>query len=286
MFEIDVSECHSEHLQEHKHHYHHFHNNFRHMHEYHHVHQLEGEMSDEHQPIDEKYLSASETPRRDGETRELNVIHCSMFSLKEVPVLKGSEPPLPHLATSASISEAIVRGSADCRDRTAACLTEFAVAWPDGRICICIVTTSEKREGVNGEALLAEWRTMRCVHTGLLLFRLEYVSLEANHQLPVFVAAARSGQTFFVSSYDVLEDDASHRYQMRDTMPFESIQGEMPLPATVCCFECDSLISGKQGSDKCEGLISSAFGLDHKLLLHDFTIRKFVLSFLILSQYE
>ena len=205
------------------------------------------------------------------------------FILNLIPVHPGQQPPLPHLSSHEVMSNAVVRGSSIRDNSTDTSSSYFAAAWADGRICICAIQNEPSERGddestdSSQENNPAFWKVLHCVHTGMSLFRLQFIELSVEIYFPLFIAASHCGKVFFVSTKNLHEDNALQNTDKNRprNVDFEC-SNEFSLPATICCFESDTLINRLQPKPSAElGLdLHNLLGIKQSLLLHDFACRK------------
>lgn len=224
----------------------------------------------------------------------------------------GFEPPLSRLEMSGAFSEAVVCGyirqgsaavavvgehtlltarSFDSLDShpfpTTNSTIHFAVAWADGRICLCDIVSSTcsraERPDVSG---VYQWKAVRCVQTGLYLFKVNCIHLQKHWAYDnkrnvlsednvLCIVTSRTGQTFFVSTTNYADDIAS-------PAPQPSSEVEI-LPETVCCFESSTILRGsktpsvRNDSDHCnlsEQDIRNMISSGSSIMIRDFTTSK------------
>lgn len=240
------------------------------------------------------------------------------LALLRVHVIDGCEPPLSRLSISSAFVEASVQGyvattvmppntergglsarsmdSVESQSGLLRSTVHFAVAWADGRICLCdVIELDEEDDFLELEdtspleivkSRKYAWKAVKCVQTGLCLFSIVCVHLQKHVEFDIrrtvvsgddvlCIAAARTGQTFFVSNSDYSDyrNEDGARHLERDAMP-----------RTVCCFESSILlgapaVSRDSASASCsasaiEAIVKSIFTSGNCVMIQSFTASK------------
>lgn len=209
------------------------------------------------------------------------VCSCDMFDICDISLKSGFEPPLPALNASVPLCDCLVRAAKPsmppsiglCDDSVVR--TDFAIAWADGRVCLCSVD-KETVLSDEGEREEFQWKVVQCVHTGLFLFKLDFINMfrprtSVFAPFPVFIATARTGHTVFLSSHVLNPDDLAFAQQQQGGEVSNQAGGQ--LPTTICCFEFDTLTSGRKFEAQPSSSVSSicsSLGYQPMVFLRDF----------------
>jgi hypothetical protein len=218
------------------------------------------------------------------------VCSCDMFDICDIHLKSGFEPPLPFLNASVPICDCLVKAAKQsiplsiglCEDSVVR--TDFAIAWADGRVCLCSIDADAASGSERQEYT---WKVVQCVHTGLFLFKLDFINIfrprtSVFAPFPVFIATARTGHTVFLSSHVLNPDDLAFAQQQEQQprLDVSSLAGGQ-LPTMVCCFEFDTLTSGRKFEAQSSSSVSSicsSLGYQPMVFLRDFTYGIYQLS--------
>lgn len=211
------------------------------------------------------------------------VCSCDFFDVCDISLKSGFEPPLPALNASVPICDCLVKAAKQPMPLSiglwedSVVRMDFAIAWADGRVCLCSI---DDEAVIGSEGPEYKWKVVQCVHTGLFLFKLDFINIfrprtSVFAPFPVFIATARTGHTVFLSSHVLNPDDLpfAQQQEQQPRLDMTSIAGGQ-LPTMVCCFEFDTLTSGRKFEAQTSSSVSSicsSLGYQPMVFLRDFT---------------
>lgn len=173
---------------------------------------------------------------KDNDSQEIE----DTFEATSIPVRVGCQPPLPNAdGLSASIGPVTIIRGLSRYNPTNQSTCMFALAWVDGRICICNLAKNPKSNLSESEPSHLglslplnyswDWRVIQTFHTKYSLFRLDYVRFKSAIDQP-----KSSVQSTTVDDLSYSE----HKYQDLE-LNWQSVHGDIEEEETSDHQACE-----------------------------------------------